>query len=82
MGLFLPSLTRFKAVRPIEVKANNIRLGYEATLIFLLFQASGLNIPDTGFRPDFSKENNYSSSSSIRLEYFKRKLQAGFYNRV
>ena len=32
MGLPLPSLTRFKVVRPIEVKADNIRLGYGATL--------------------------------------------------
>ena len=28
MGLSLPSLTRFKAMRPIEVKTDNIRLGY------------------------------------------------------
>ena len=51
-------------------------------LFLLLLQALGLNIPDTGFRPVFRKENNSSSSPSIRLEYFKRRLQAGFYNRV
>ena len=48
---------------------------------FFLLQASGLNILDVDFRPDFRKENN-SSFSSIRLEYFKRRFQAGFYNRV
>ena len=49
---------------------------------FLLLQASSLNILDAGFEPDFKKENNSSSSSSIRLEYFKRRLRVGFYNRV
>ena len=49
---------------------------------FLFLQASSLNILDAGFRPDFRKENNSSSSSSIKLEYFKRRLRAGFYNRV
>ena len=40
MGLPLPSLTRFKAVRPIEVKADNIRLGYGATLIWWPMQVA------------------------------------------
>ena len=34
VGLPLPSLTRFKASRLIKVKADNIRLGYGATLIW------------------------------------------------
>ena len=50
--------------------------------LFFFLQASGLNIPDAGFMPDFRKENNSSSSSSIRVEYFKRRLRADFYNRV
>ena len=51
-------------------------------LFLLLLQASSLNIPNAGFRPVFRKENNSSTSLSIRLEYFKRRLRVGFYNRV
>ena len=35
VGLPLPSLTLFKAVRPIEIKTDNIRPGYGATLILV-----------------------------------------------
>ena len=51
-------------------------------LFLLLLQASGLNIPNAGLESIFRKENNSSSSPSIRLEYFKRRLRASFYNRV
>ena len=40
VGLPLPSLTRFKAVRPIEVKADNIRRGYGAILTWWPMQVA------------------------------------------
>ena len=49
---------------------------------FVFAYSSSLNIPDACFKPVFRKENNSSSSPSIKLEYFKRRLRAGFYNRV
>ena len=53
-------------------------------LFFFLSSSSSFRLEhsDVGFRFVFKKENKSSSSSSIRLEYFKYRLWVDFYNRV